>query len=105
MGFSELDGRGGRRGGEGVDYGADGESTRDSRGLRSRERGRWRWGVASAEGHGLYSGDSGWFQCSWGEGGRVENFILVKNVSGVGKFLFRNPGVFFSRISFPSDQE
>ena len=103
FGFGELDRRGGRLGRKRICYGKSGKGTRNGGGLRPGGRGGR--GVAGAERHGLYSGDGGWFQCSWGEGGGVEDFILVKNVGGVGKFLFRNPGVFFGRISFPSDQE
>ena len=72
-----------------------GKGTRNNRGLRPRERRRWRWSVASAERHGLYFRDGWWFQCSWGKDGGVEDFIFVKDVSGVGEFFFRNPGVFF----------
>ena len=35
----------------------------------------------------------------------MEDFIFVKDVGGVGEFFFRNPGVFFGRIPFPSNQE
>ena len=76
-----------------INYGKSGKGTGNGGGLRPGGRGGR--GVAGAERHGLYSGDGGWFQCSRREDSRVEDFILVKNIGGVGKFLFRNPGVFF----------
>jgi hypothetical protein len=40
----------------------------------------------------------------FGESDRIELFISKEDCFGMFQFLFRDPGIFFGRISFPSDQ-